>query len=257
MRSDFNMTNIHNEGNWVLQQDLSYKFEMTKCRIRHFSHSQAKKCLKGHHLLFIGDSLSRYFYLSLAQLIATKRWGQRFSRSSHPDVRQSILVEHDFKESNRSWSSFYEFSSGILNTGPENRELCDCFRDDDLPFYNNSGRHQQQSCFENRFYRYSPGGDLDDVDNDVRLSYIQWYGAMPMRGYSPLAFLPRDRSFPKYLDDMGKVFCSNLDKTSHIALIPYSAHCAHQRRTKFPWDFPPTSRKTTAQKTSLRMKGVV
>lgn len=237
-RSDFNLTSIHRDGSWVMQQDMSYKFEMSSCRVKHFSHSHAKQCLKGHHLLFMGDSLSRYFYLSLAQLLATKRWGQRFSRSSHPNVGQSMLVEHDFKDKNRSWSLFYEYSNGILNADRENRELCDCFREDNLPFYNNSGPHQQQSCFENRFYRHSPGGDLDDVERDIRLSYIQWYGPMPMRGYSPLAFLPRSRSYSVYLEEMGKMFCSNSDKTSHLDLIPYSAHCAHQRRANLPWDYP-------------------
>ena len=242
--SDFNLSSLHKDGNWVLQPDLSFRFEMVRCRLRPYSHIEAKNCLKGHHLLFMGDSLTRYFYLSLAQLISKRRWGQRFAKFTHKGTRQrSILTEHEFgpgtETADKPWSSFYSYSNQVLNSDNATIELCDCFRDEHLPFYNHSGNHQQQSCYENRYFRYSPGGDLNNHEEDVRLTYIQWYGPLPMRGYSDLGFLPRDASFPSYVEKMSKKYCYNAAIGAYEKLIPYSPWCAMHRRLKGGWDFPP------------------
>lgn len=242
----FNNTKLNklgvDDGNWILLGDGTFKFEMSRCKLRRFTHQQVKKCLAKEHIIFMGDSLSRYIYLSLAQLLSQHTWGQKWTKSTHIEEARSILWEKDFalsaEDEQRPWSSFYEASSGMLNKDPESIELCDCYRENHLPWYNETGQHMQQSATENRHYRYVPRGNLDDTVNDVRLSYIQWFGHMPMRGFKELSHLPRDASVTSYLERMGKKYCPPDSAHADERLLPYSAKCANYRREKIRWDFP-------------------
>lgn len=232
------------DGTWYLQSDGTFKFAAQKCRLRQFTSKMTRKCLAGEHIVFLGDSLSRYFYLSLATILAKGKWGQKFSRYQGFDNQErSILTEKDFmlseEDKKRPWSAFYEASSAALNS-IDAMEVCDCFRDDHLPFYNDTGRHQQQSCFENRHFRMTPNHDLDDIENDVRLSYIQWYGGMPMRGYKELSHLPRDSSVTSYLKEKSKKYCPALagGEETEATLVPYSAKCANYRSKNINGDYP-------------------
>jgi len=112
--------------------------------------------------------------------------------------------------------------------------MCDCFREDKLPWYQDGGNHQQASCYENRYYRYVPNGNMDDNTNDVRISYIQFYGYMPQRGHKDLVHLPRSSDVHSHLKEASIRRCGKED-----ALVPLQPSCMKDVREKSDWDFPP------------------
>ena len=56
------------EGYWRAEQDGTYTWHLQACVLRRFSHEDARQCLRNRHLLIVGDSVSRYQYLSLTSL---------------------------------------------------------------------------------------------------------------------------------------------------------------------------------------------
>ncbi|KAL7462479.1 hypothetical protein ACHAXS_002863 [Conticribra weissflogii] len=67
---------------WKLRRDASRELTLpSTCRLRRYSGEDAKECLKSKHLLFVGDSLTRYHYLSLAYFFEYGRWPKRFGAS--------------------------------------------------------------------------------------------------------------------------------------------------------------------------------
>ena len=234
------LSEVSKNGGFYLLNDGSFRYEMDHCRIRRFNSMKASSCLRGLHLVFMGDSLSRYFYLSLASLIGTKHYyANKFTHKSfkmdtgnpilvHHELPKSILSERDYQD----WDLFYQESNTILNECKSCYEVCDCFRDNNLKWYSDNSEHQQQSCFENRHFRYIPSGDLDDQINDVRISYIQWYGGMPIRGHKLLSFLPRDSSYPAYTKKIASELCPGQE------LVPVNGTCSRKRRQTSSWNFP-------------------
>jgi hypothetical protein len=234
------------KGSWYLLPDGSFHYEFDHCNLRRFTRAMATKCLKGSHIVFMGDSLSRYFYLSLAYLFAHDEWSSKFAKlPSHSSYHRSILSERDFQ----NWSWFYHKSNKLLNHGKRISEICDCFRNDSLPFVSVKGEdpHQQTDCLENRHFRYIPessstSGDssavLNDQENDVRLSYIQWYGLMPMKGHTSISIHPRNESYPSFVESLNRRLCP----ANGESFFPLSRFCSDQRRDRNrelqTFDFP-------------------
>ena len=54
------------------------------CALKRYTAAQVKSCLQSKHLMFIGDSLTRYQYLSLVYFLEHERWPQRFSIIADP-----------------------------------------------------------------------------------------------------------------------------------------------------------------------------
>jgi hypothetical protein len=164
----------------TLLNDGTFRYEMNHCKIRRFNSIRASACLRGLHLVFMGDSLSRYFYLSLVSLIGNKyyyksKFAQKVFKTdtSSPiinnlNIPKTILSERDYQ----NWDIFYKESNIQLNQCKNCNEVCDCVRDNNLKWYSDNSEHQQQSCFENRHFRYVPTGDYNDQINDIRISYI-------------------------------------------------------------------------------------
>jgi len=234
------LSDVSKNGNFYLLNDGSFRYELNHCRLRRFNQARATSCLAGIHLTFMGDSLSRYFYLSLASLIGTKRYYfNKFTHKTfkmdtgepvviHDNLPKSILSERDYQ----NWDLFYKESNIVLDECKSCHEVCDCFRDDNLKWYSDSSEHQQQSCFENRHFRYIPSGDLNDQINDVRISYISWYGGMQIRGHKYLSLLPRDSTYLSYLRKVASDVCPGQD------LVPVNGTCSRKRRQSSSWDFP-------------------
>lgn len=53
------------------------------CKLKRFTYNNALKCLNNKHILFIGDSLSRFQYLSLTYFIEHGGWLSRFRMDSN------------------------------------------------------------------------------------------------------------------------------------------------------------------------------
>jgi hypothetical protein len=235
------LNDISKSGNFYLLNDGTFRYEMNHCKIRRFNSIRASACLRGLHLVFMGDSLSRYFYLSLVSLIGNKyyyksKFAQKVFKTdtSSPiinnlNIPKTILSERDYQ----NWDIFYKESNIQLNQCKNCNEVCDCFRDNNLKWYSDNSEHQQQSCFENRHFRYVPTGDYNDQINDIRISYIQWYGAMPIRGHKIMSYLPRNNSIFTYLKNIGYKLCG-----PGYDLIPVNSTCSRMRRQTSSWDYP-------------------
>jgi hypothetical protein len=213
------------DGEWRLLPDGTFHYEFDHCRLRRFTLEDTAKCLKGTHLVFVGDSLSRYFYLSLSYLFATGKWSRKFAKlPAHPSLSRSILSEKDFQ----NWSRFYHKSNKILSNEKTTFEICDCFRNDSRPFISTTPGlpDQGQDCRENRHLRYIPeSSNLDDQENDVRISYLQWYGLMPMRYDPRISVYPRNSSFPTFTKALNERLCPKYNQS----FVPLSYHCSEQR----------------------------
>ncbi len=101
--------------------------------------------LRNKHLIFLGDSLTRYQYLDLLYLLT-------YSEYLIDTPTYNIINEYTFPDLN----TFYKITNKILAP----YEKCDCFRD--------SSRHNENFEFENRYY-YNP-------TQNISLSYIMFTG---------------------------------------------------------------------------------
>lgn len=70
---------------WKLRIDNSRELTLPDtCALKRYTAPQVESCLRSKHLMFIGDSLTRYQYLSLAYFLEHGRWPQRFNRIADP-----------------------------------------------------------------------------------------------------------------------------------------------------------------------------
>lgn len=110
---------------------------------------------KGLRLVMIGDSLTRYQYLSLVYFLKNGVW-------IHPNGTDQSLVKEDFFS---GWSDFYN----ATNTALAPMEYCDCYRPDVA-----ESRYKIETV-ENRFFY--------DKEHDNRVIFITAFGhMMPMHG---------------------------------------------------------------------------
>lgn len=65
---------------WNLRHDHSRELVLpSTCVLERYSSSDAKMCLRNKHVMFVGDSLTRYQYLSLAHFLEYDIWPKRFN----------------------------------------------------------------------------------------------------------------------------------------------------------------------------------
>ena len=68
---------------WKMRRDGSRELTLpTTCRLKRYTAQEARQCFQEKHLLYIGDSLTRYLYLSLAYFIEHSKWPPRFGVES-------------------------------------------------------------------------------------------------------------------------------------------------------------------------------
>ena len=135
---------------------------LRNCHLRRFSVEEALACLgsKREFILLMGDSITRYQYLSLVYFLESGNW-------SH--AGRSITNEKEWN----SWNHFYEGTNSLLR----GRESCDCTR---------SGLSSVGTVFENRMYRGRTG---------FTIGYIQVFNdALPPHGH--FGFPPFEASHP-------------------------------------------------------------
>ena len=86
--------------------------------------AKVRHCLAGRSLLFVGDSITRYQYISLISLIETGRFPERCTRAHDPQAEASVVRERDWGTTrNDGWPTFYRNVSEVRLNG---NEQCDC-----------------------------------------------------------------------------------------------------------------------------------
>lgn len=229
-----------------MQGDGSFTFGFEHCRIRHFEGRHFRdvhNALKRNHIFFFGDSLTRYSYMSLAHFLVYRRWPASYPQDEPEGL--SVCSEFQF----HSWSKFYPWTNQQLTTLHKKVsretvyrhpfvgvEVCDCNRkDDNISYFANS---------ENRFLRIVPvatnldcnvnksqshcslEGDFDNRKDDIRLSFVQWWGRIPVRVHKKLANIPRSSHFHSFAESMNKLYCNDTMKDT---LIPETGTCEMRR----------------------------
>jgi hypothetical protein len=149
---------------WSPRLDGSREFDLTDtCTLKRYTAADARQCLAGKHISFVGDSLSRYQFLSLAYFIDKGSYPPRFPRPTtaagctHIDERNqsqcsrpeepNICMERDWNKKYRSeaWNKFFSVIGGSDDGGMfDGRMECNSVR---------SGKHGA----ENELYASKPG----------------------------------------------------------------------------------------------------
>ena len=111
-------------GRWYKDRDGEYLYEPDMCRLRRHSAEAARSCLSGKHIAFIGDSVTRYEYLSLVYFLSKKQYMERYGASVSGEP--SLVNEKDWD----SWDDFFTHGSARVAAAvdAEATELCDCQR---------------------------------------------------------------------------------------------------------------------------------
>ena len=152
-------------GNWTLGDD-GLVFELPSCRLVRPSPARARRCLAGRHVMLVGDSLSRYMYLTLAKFMSAGSWesdstlaglSRGHRTSSRSACHESTFFnDEDFVNSSSyqdRWSAYFaETNRQIRGNGTE---ICDCFR---------TGCCKEADMTENRFTRVDGGGLLSFIN---------------------------------------------------------------------------------------------
>ena len=126
---------------WALRHDGSRELQLPlTCRLKRYTSTQARKCLNQRHLAFIGDSLTRYQFLSLAYFVERGEYPPRFGISStqqcshineqgiptcSPDDEPNVCMEGDWQ----SWQKFHSALGGSTDGSMfHGRMQCGCAR---------------------------------------------------------------------------------------------------------------------------------
>jgi hypothetical protein len=114
---------------WKMRHDGSRELTLPlTCQLKRYTARQAGTCLKNKSLLFIGDSLTRYQYLSLAYFLEHKKWPPRYQATGNNPCRQvdehnntacstidkpSVCCEYDWELfGNGGWPAFMQNLGG-------------------------------------------------------------------------------------------------------------------------------------------------
>lgn len=111
------------DGSWYISREGELFYEPHACLLRRLTAAEARQCLSNSTLTFVGDSLSRYQYLSLAHFLVHGRFIQRYAG----DNTSSLTNEHTWP----SWPVFYSAGSQLLHLNSStvtSIESCDCYR---------------------------------------------------------------------------------------------------------------------------------
>ena len=179
---------------WTPRKDGSREFDLTTiCTLKRYTADDARQCLANQHLNFIGDSVSRYQFHSLAHLIDKGTYPPRFpspraygdecryhidehnQSQCSPDGQPNICTEVDWFRhyQDRSWDMLYQALGGGSDGGIfDGRMECACARNDD-----------ERIETENMLY----ASKLDENGHRIVLSIMQERGwinnVLPIRGY--------------------------------------------------------------------------
>lgn len=112
------------------------------------------EAFRNQHIVFIGDSLSRYHYISFVYHLS-------HSQPLSEHVRPSPVREQTFD----SWIHFYDATNGFLYP-----ELCDCFKITDPNAFT-------EHIFENRYYHHA--------GHNITVTYYEFFGVFFQGHWSP------------------------------------------------------------------------
>lgn len=141
----FNTLLPRGEVHWSKANGTADQLSVRGCSLRRMGHAEAKQCLAGKRLVFIGDSVTRYQYLTLLHFLDRGRWPAPLGGDPG---EPSVANEREWP----SWNDFLRGSNALFG----GRELCDCYREEYDPLKGQI-KPPEEEKHENRFYTTPDG----------------------------------------------------------------------------------------------------
>lgn len=150
-------------GRWYISKSGEYYYEPEMCRLRRLSAEEARTCLRDKYIIFVGDSISRYQYVSFVHFLSRRQYMERYANASQP----SLDVEFE-------WNNFTEYFQGgstLLSdvVDGEGEEICDCKRGVDWYIDLYEGKIWENRNFA--LHKYTIDGHKF-IDSKLRVSYF-------------------------------------------------------------------------------------
>lgn len=208
---------------WTPRADGSREFDLTAvCTLKRYTGQEARQCLDGKHISFIGVSLTRYQYLSLAYFVEKGVYPPRFGRARQGTCKfrnerdepacsnmddPNVATEVDWV----GWVEFHRGLGGAHDGGPfQGRMECNCARGGPVP---------GTGSIENILYVSPPSGSDKRVGTGKRvtLSYFSELGwgeaPTPVRGFNftDCAYKGTCRMEKKHLELLERASKNDLD----------------------------------------------
>jgi hypothetical protein len=133
---------------WVPRKDGSRQLELADiCRLKRYTSAEANQCLADKHVSMIGDSVTRYQYISLAHFLEHGRFPPRFRRPPSPDgpcrhvdelgvpqcsphAEPNVCIEKEWSR----WDLYFQGLGGSTNGGLMNGRMeCHSYRVEGSP----------------------------------------------------------------------------------------------------------------------------
>ena len=181
-------------GTWRYRLDGSKEYTIDTCKLKRFTATEARQCLSGHHMLWIGDSVTRYQFIILSYFIEHGSWPPRFGRpnptqpcehideNGHPTCspidEPNLAKQNDWKivyGNDDSWMRMHMFLGGSGLNGHMEYHSAKCANSID-------NMHYSHAFINDTISSPSPRSNTD-TDNDthtnapVRLSYLSSRGS--------------------------------------------------------------------------------
>ncbi|KAK9845627.1 hypothetical protein WJX84_001488 [Apatococcus fuscideae] len=178
-------------GSFYSSPDGHYYFEPAMCRLRRLSGKEARQCLSGRHIDFIGDSVTRYQYMSLVDFLSQMRYQAPYGANPQSPSMSMYWEWGD-------WAKFYQGSQDKLaqaveatvkETSEPAPELIRVSYEQiyDLPTFHQAGLHGLIQALRHRQLTTGPpsavimnqglwaygSGDLDHTSDPYRTAALQ------------------------------------------------------------------------------------
>ena len=195
------LTRSTTPNTWTLRADGSRELQLPlTCQLKRYTSAEAHQCLSNRHISFIGDSISRYQYVSLVYFIERGQYPPRFGiKPNHkpecthvdeqgnftcsPPGQPNVCVEGDFISiTGDPWQDYHMALGGASDGGMfRGRMECSCVRRNDDAFRNAT------LPLENLMYVSKEMNDRT-AGGRVEMSYISEIGwgddPAPVRGWN-------------------------------------------------------------------------
>ena len=158
-----------------MQQNRPPRYELERCSLRRIDAPSARRCLAGRSVVMVGQSWTRYAYLSLVHLIelgavpgASKVNSVCWEKSWAVHWNDTRFRGEQLDGYGRQWTNFFNGTNALFASAG-GRELCDCSR------RSMKEPHQENRFYESRaFYAGAP----------TRVSYFQGVGGLRIDGHA-------------------------------------------------------------------------
>ena len=141
-------------GTWYIpSDDNTLYYDLYSCRLRRPTVSQVKKCLSNQSLYFVGDSITRYQYMSLIYYMSNGVWPEDYgSLYNTPNP----LIETEWAD----WNTYFNASQTMFN----GKEICHGYR---IP--NNTNSHHERRHYIDSFNQHDVGTNIASNNIHIRM----------------------------------------------------------------------------------------